>query len=228
MAKRNRAGGRKAARARQRRQQVILGGALVAIIAVLVGVLVASSGGGSAPQVPEERLQQFPALGSANAPVTIREYGAYGCSACAQWHNAGIIEQILDEYAGQVRFEYHHMPIIAPAYSQQAAEVAECTLDQGEELFWRTHDAFFRQAGPGSSQTQLISIAVAQGADVSQLRECVDSGRHDGTVTHALQQGQQLGIRATPTFFVNDQRVFQANPDTLRQIINQELATVGG
>lgn len=226
--KRDRARERKAAREQARKRQQ----RLYAAIAVVVVLVVAGAAfwviQQNAPLESTPRFELDPTLGAEDAPVTIVEYAAYGCEACAQWHESGIIEQIIEEYPGQVRFVYRDMPIISPAYSQQAAEVAQCALDQGQDTFWQVHDAIFTQASPGTSQSQLLTLAVNAGADVSDLRDCVDSGANRDTVRYDLQRGNELGIRATPTFYINDQVVFNASPDTLRTAINTELARLGG
>jgi len=226
--KRDRARQRKAAREEaQKRRNRLYGGFLIAAL-VMAGALIRLISQGNSPLEPTARFELDPILGAEDAPVTIVEYGAYGCHACAQWHEAGVIEQIIADYPGQVRFIYRDMPIISPAYSQDAAEVAQCALDQGQDVFWRVHDALFTQAGPGSDQTQLVSLAAGQGPDVGELVECVDSGTHTDTVRYDLQRGNELGIRATPTFYINDQVVFNASPDLLRTTINYELARLGG
>ena len=95
------------------------------------------------------RLELDPILGDPDAPVTLIEYGAYGCHACKYWHEEGIVEALLEEFEGQVNFVYRDIPIIVPPYSQMAAEIAQCALDQGNEQFWTMHDAIYVQAEQG-------------------------------------------------------------------------------
>ena len=102
------------------------------------------------------RLELDPILGNPDAPVTLIEYGAYGCHACKFWHEEGIVETLLEEFGGQVNFVYRDLPIIVPPYSQRAAEVAQCALDQGNEQFWTMHDAIFTQADQGKASADAL------------------------------------------------------------------------
>lgn len=222
--KRTSAKERRAERQKAKQQQrniQIIAGVVIALIVIGGGFFLS----GSNTIAFEERFEQDPILGAIDAPITLIEYGAYGCHACEAWHNQGVVEQILAEYGDAVRFIYRDMPIISPAYSQRAAEVAQCGLDQSEDLFWELHDAIFHRAQLGiSSQDEIIQLGVEEGLDGDALRECVDNDTHRNTVLYDLQRGQQLGINATPTWFINDQRIYNASPDALRSAINAELA----
>ncbi len=171
-----------------------------------------------------ERKHLDPIMGNPEAPVTLIEYGAYGCSACKFWHEQGIIEDILDEFAGQVNFVYRDMPIILPQYSQTAAEIAQCSLDQGNDQFWTMHDALFTQARQGQSSAEdMIQIAADLSLDEDALRDCFLAGTHVETVQFDHERGAALGIRGTPTFLIGDRPVFNGDPDTLRQLLQAEL-----
>jgi len=213
---------RQAERQQQQSRLVMIIGAVVLILGA--GLFILSQG--NVLQY-EERFDLDPILGNPDAPITIIEYGAYGCEACKAWHEQGIVDDILAEYNGQVNFIYRDMPIIFPAYSQRAAQVAQCGLDQGNDSFWTFHDAIFHDAQQGTaSNDDLISLGEGVGLDGNALRECVNNGTHAGTVAYDLNRGRELGINATPTWFINGERVFNANPDTLRQIINRQLSNL--
>ncbi len=171
-----------------------------------------------------ERLELDPILGNPDAPVTLIEYGAYGCHACKYWHEEGIIEALLEDFGGRVNFVYRDIPIIVPPYSQRAAEVAQCALDQGNEQFWTMHDAIYVQAEQGrASADDLIQLGGAVGLDEAALRSCYDAGTHVATVRFDHDRGAALGIRSTPTFVIGGRPIDGANPETLRQALQAEL-----
>ena len=178
----------------------------------------------SSKMVLTERKHLDPILGNPDAAVTLIEYGAYGCSACKYWHEQGIVEDILVAFDGKVNFIYRDIPIILPGYSQTAAEIAQCALDQGNDQFWLMHDALFTLARPGqSSADDMIEIGAQVGLDADALRSCFLSSIHVETVRFDHQRGEALGIRGTPTFLVGERPVFNGNPDLLRQLIQAEL-----
>jgi protein-disulfide isomerase len=208
----------------QQQSRWIMGGAVMLVVAAAL-FLILSNSGEAAPEVVDERLTLDPVLGNSDAPVTIIEYGAYGCTACQAWHRAGIIEKILAEYPGQVRFVYRDFPVIAPSYSRMAARTAQCALDQGNDVFWTFHDAIFMLADERSSQKDLIQLGVQVGLDTDALQTCVDNNTHVATVQYDEDRGRDLGLPGTPAFLVNGQHLFYASPDALRAAIEQALAS---
>jgi protein-disulfide isomerase len=221
MVKRNKPSPR---RPSQQQSRLIMGGAALVVVAVAL-FLILSNASQAAPEVVDKRLPRDPVLGNPEAPVTIVEYGAYGCTVCQAWHRAGIIEKILAEYPGQVRFVYRDFPVIAPSYSRMAARTAQCALDQGNNAFWRFHDAVFTHADARSSQGDLIQLGAQVGLDTDALQACVDNNTYAATVQSEEDQGYKLGLPGTPAFLVNGQRLFDASPDALRAAIERALSS---
>lgn len=181
---------------------------------------------GYQPPSAEEiaRYALDPILGDPDAPVTLIEYGAYGCHACKYWHEEGIVEALLEEFAGRVNFVYRDIPIIVPPYSQMAAEIAQCAFDQGNEPFWMMHDAIYTQAEQGrASADELLQLGADVGLDADALRSCYESGVHVATVRYDHDRGAALGIRSTPTFVIGGAPVADATPDLLRQLLQEAL-----
>lgn len=206
----------------RKRLQLMLVVGLIAVSTIFL-VVQSTNLGQSAEPVAEDRLQLDPIKGNPDAPVTIIEYGAYGCSACRAWHQAGIIEQILAEYPDQVRFIFRDFPVIYPTYDRMAAEIAQCALDQGEEGFWRLHDALYTTIPPGSSQNNIFQTAEQLGLNGDALRSCVEQGTHRATVQFHEDRARRLGLPGTPSFLINGQRIFSATPQILVREIEQAL-----
>ena len=102
-----------------------------------------------AQAVGPDRVEDDPFIGAANAPVTIVEYGDFGCPACRSWHNAGIMDQVRAVYGDQARLVWRDFPVIT-ARSPKAAEAAQCAYVQ--DNFWEYHDLLYESAvSPGTS-----------------------------------------------------------------------------
>ena len=216
---------RKERQQQQKRQWQTIG--IVAVILVGAFALIFTTGGlpGAAPDVAQARLDLDPILGNADAPVTIIEYGAYGCEACAEWHRRGYVTDILNEFNGQVNFTFRDLPVILPGYDRMAANVAQCALDQGEDAFWNFHNALYSSASPGrDSQDDLIDLAARIGLDGVELRECAEAGTHRRTVQYDQDRANDLNLRSTPSFVINGRVVFGASPELLRSTIQEALA----
>lgn len=215
------------ARKRQQRQQLYIIGGIVVAAALVIGIVALSNGGtGAAQAVSEERLELDPWLGPDDAPVELIEYGAYSCHACQGWHEAGIVENILEQYDGLVRFTFRDFPVISPRYDQWAAEMAQCVLDQDEEVFWLFHDALYTTHYFNSSEGELFDVAEELGADRAALRECSNQEVHQQTVQFDANRARQVGARGTPTFTVNGLTV-QGGPEAIVAAIDAQLAELG-
>ena len=167
-------------------------------------------------------LADEPALGPSTAPVTIVEYGDFGCSACQAWHRAGIRERVLARYGDQVRFVWRDFPVIT-SLSPKAAEAAQCAHDQGR--FWEYHDLLYERA-PAIRQGDLKAYAAELGLDAEQFDQCLDSGAHAGTVNQDLRDARARGLRGTPSFLMNGDAL-PAPPSFsfLQQVIDSELVS---
>jgi len=199
--------------------------ALMAFAAVgVIGFIIMSGGGiSSAPEVAADRLELDPVLGDPNAPVTITEYAAYGCHACRAWHQQHIVENILNEFPGQVNFVVRDFPVIAPAYDRMAANVAQCALDQSQDMFWALHDGLYTVLDVGASQEDILRLGERIGLDYDTLKTCAEDGTHRATVDYDLNRARDLGLPGTPSFLVNGQRLFNPNPQTLRDAVVQAI-----
>ena len=205
--------------ARERCRRLTIG---VTVIAVLVLGAFVFWPRPQAEPVGASRLVDDPALGPATAPVTIVEYGDFGCPACRAWHNAHILDRVIATYGDRVRFVWRDFPVITPQ-SPKAAEAAQCALDQGK--FWEYHDLLFARA-PAIGVNDLKAYASEIGLDTGTFNQCLDSGEHSAAVDRDLQDAIAHGFRGTPSFLVNDQPL--AGPPSfsiLQNLIEQILSS---
>ncbi|MDO9086377.1 MAG: thioredoxin domain-containing protein [Anaerolineaceae bacterium] len=152
------------------------------------------------PPVSAERLATDPYLGSENAPVTIIEYADFACSGCKLWHNAGVLEEILEQFDGQVKYVWRDNAHISSA-SRAAANAAQCAYDQGK--FWDYHDILFENP-IGFSDEGLKSYALMLDMDAEKFNTCVDQGLYMDKVVHSMNLAGEHGLSQTPSFLVNE------------------------
>ena len=202
---------------------------LLAAVGVLVIVLVAGYGlihsaqspVPSAGAPPATTTASDPSLGPVSAPVTLIEYGDFGCTTCRAWEKAGVLKAAIQEYGDQLHFVWRDFPVIT-AQSPKAAEAGRCAYDQGK--FWDYHDLLYQKA-PALSVAELKTYAGQLGLDTAVFNQCLDYGQHKGTVDAETQAAFQLGFRGTPSFLLNGQPL--VGPPSLaylEQLVNQDLA----
>jgi len=70
-----------------------------------------------------------------------------------------------------------------------------------------------------------IQYAADLELDVDTFTACLDSDRFDDFIQEDTDFSVNLGIRSTPTFFINGLAIAGAQPlDVFKQVIDQELA----
>lgn len=159
-------------------------------------------------------------IGPDDAPVQIIEYGDFGCHACRSWHNAGIKDQLLEEFGDQISIEFRHFPVIT-RQSPLAAEASQCAAEQGS--FWEFHDYIYEWTLEGAlGRDDLQFYAEAIELDQEAFNSCLESGRFQEVVQHDLRAAQDAGARGTPTFLINGQQAFpsyQSMSATIQEIL---------
>lgn len=162
-------------------------------------------------------------LGPADAKIVIREFSDFQCPYCAQFAS-GIFPQLKETLLarGDVRFEFHHLPLVSiHANAQLAAEAAECvTAANTPKDFWTFHDALFarQQAwqGLGDAQPYFVRLTRELGLSAGGVAACLNSGRYTGEVQEALRVAtEELGLNSTPTVFVGGYRMPGSQVGTL-------------
>lgn len=212
---------RKIRQRRQKQKQLNRNLSIGIAVIVLLALIVVSWPRPKTEQLSAERLEADPALGASDAPVTIIEYGDFGCPACRAWHQAGVRKQVEAEYGDQVQFVWRDFPVIT-AQSPKAAEAGQCAFDQGK--FWEYHDYVYEQ-GRSLNVSDLKTYAKNIGLDGEQFNQCLDSGQYKAKVDHNRDQAYRLGLRGTPSFVVNDQTLAGAPTyAVLKGIIDDILA----
>ncbi|HTP09111.1 MAG TPA: thioredoxin domain-containing protein [Anaerolineae bacterium] len=194
------------------------------------GVLeaIATLQAGSGQQQPSAQEQQGPQtvasnaftvrpanrLGNADAKVTIVEFADYQCPFCKRYHDTvgpDLLKQYVD--SGKVSFVYKHSAFLGQE-SIWAAQAAECAADQGK--FWEYHDLLFsKQNGENVgtfTKENLMAYAKELGLDSTQFDPCLQNDVTLQRVISDTNEGRQVGVSGTPTFFINGKPLVGAQP----------------
>ena len=177
----------------------------------------------SSGSVPEQTLfsSDDPSLGPKEAKVVIVEFGDFQCPACLQAHP--VIKELLKDYGSQVLLVWQDFPL-ADDHPQAvlAAVAAHCAGDQGK--FWEMHDELFANQNQ-ITEDELVTIVNQLGINVLVFRDCLVSGKYLKEIEEDFRLGYELGIRSTPTFFINGKMLAGAIPlNIFEQIIVAELS----
>jgi protein-disulfide isomerase len=161
------------------------------------------------------------AIGPADAPITIVEFSDYQCPFCRRWHDE-VYGPLLAAYPGKIRLVYRHFPLtsIHPD-AMSAAEAAMCAGEQ--DAYWPFHEKLFSNESLGSNT--YLQYAQELGLNMNSFESCMNDRKYQQAVDADLNFAVDLGIRSTPTFFINGLAIVGAQPlDVFKQVIDKELA----
>jgi protein-disulfide isomerase len=162
----------------------------------------------TAPSRAELERSDSPYLGSSTAPIVIVEFLDFRCPNCDA--AAPIMRHVLEKYGSKIKFIVRHFPVESthPGASRYA-EVSWCAGQQGR--FWPVLNYFFDHQTDLSdvfSQTELATVAAATELDLPTLTTCLTGSSAAATaVNRDYVDGAKFGVRGTPTFFINGEKV---------------------
>ncbi|PIP86319.1 disulfide bond formation protein DsbA [Candidatus Campbellbacteria bacterium CG11_big_fil_rev_8_21_14_0_20_44_21] len=141
-------------------------------------------------------------LGNPEADIIIVEYSDLECPFCKNFHVT--MNRIIDEYGkdGRVAWVYRHFPLVElHPKAPQESEATECAAELGgNETFWAYTNRIFEitPSNNGLDLKQLPIIAEEVGLNRAEFEECLESGRHSGTVQAQYNDAISAGGRGTP------------------------------
>ena len=167
----------------------------------------------------ELSLTDAPRKGNSNAKVEVVEFSDFQCPFCSRL--IPTIDQIYKKYQGKISLVFKAFPLSQHEKASLAHQASLCAHDQGK--FWPYHDKLF-QNQRNLERSDLEKYATELKLDITKFRQCLDSGEKFAKVQKELAEGEQAGVRSTPTLFINGLMVQGSVPqEQIEEIINEQL-----
>ncbi len=195
-------------------------------------VVVSTNSNGTVNTAPAAEVlvrPDSPTLGPADAKVTVVEFLDPECESCAAF--APTVKRVMGEF-DDARLVIRYMPF--HKNSRLAASYLEAAGEQGK--YWEMMDKMFtgqsqwgeiHGGGPQpqrpAPQVLFDKWAAELGIDVEQLKASAADRKHLDKVERDHADGRSLGVKGTPTFFVNGRRLMQLGEAGLRTMIVDEM-----
>ena len=106
----------------------------------------------------------------------------------------------------------------------KAAVAALAAESQGK--FWEFHDLLFKNYNKLNDQ-KIQEIAQAVGLNLEEYEKAKKDTAIQGRVRQDLSDGQQAGVRGTPTIFINGRRLRDRSLKGFQAAIDKELQKMG-
>lgn len=225
-----------------RKEVKILGAiAIVVIIGAVIGAnyyrssvqnerIVSNSNSNQSTASAEALIRSdSPTLGPADAKVTVVEFYDPECESCAAF--APVVKKIIKDYEGKIRLVARYMPLHPNSLS--AATFIEAAGEQGK--YWEAQEMlFYKQpewatkhgpnaGAPADINTLFKKYAGELGLDMNKMNAVFAENKYKAKTERDMKDGQTLGVRQTPTFFVNGRRLARFSEADLRALIDEEI-----
>jgi len=153
------------------------------------------------PQMPVVHVDtdKDPALGPADAGVTIIEFSDYLCPACRKAHE--VTGKIKERYKDRIRWVFKDFPLRQHKWAETAAAAAHCAGEQGK--FWEYQEILF-SSQEELNPTRLKQYAGELGLQTNLFGQCLDSGKYKSVVEGGIEAARKAGINSTPTFVIDN------------------------
>jgi protein-disulfide isomerase len=174
----------------------------------------------------------LPVRGNPSAQFTIVEFSDFQCPYCQQAYQ--VVMQVLKRHPADVRFIYKQYPLseLHP-WASLAAQISSCAARQKPAAFWKLHDAYFdRQREITPQNLQEISHAAVAGEKLDEVKwkDCIDNPASPdyqavkSALAASVKDGEPLGVRGTPTFFLNGRAINMGPPEMFDSLIEDAKA----
>ena len=174
---------------------------------------------------PKPDAKRAHTRGDEKAPVTIEEFADFQCPPCGGL--APVMKKLEEDFHGRVRVIFRHYPLPNHQHAQLAGTVAEAAGFQGR--FWEMHDMLYKNQlawhVAADARPLFNSYAQALGLDMARFAQDIGSPEAAARITADKERAALLGVKQTPTLFVNDELVpvKSLSPDGIRGLIEQAL-----
>jgi protein-disulfide isomerase len=179
-----------------------------------------------------------PTRGNKDAKVVAVNYDDFECPYCSRMHQQ-LFPTIFKEYGDKVLFVYKDYPLVEiHPWATHAAVDANCLAAQSNDAYWDYADYLHAnkkqlddEKSPEARFALLDKLALEQGqkrgVDASKLQACVKAQKDDA-VKASMKEADALGVNATPTLFVNGEKIDGALPiPQIREVLNRALKDAG-
>lgn len=195
------------------------------LLGILIGSLILIIAGAFLFSRPQKALtcselidSETHVIGDTKSSVCLVEFSDFQCPTCRDAQP--IINELIKQYGDQFVFAYRHYPLGQHPLARKAAYAAEAAGKQGK--FWEMHDALFEHQNE-LSEAKINELAQNIGLTMETFAQDINDNAIAQKVQKDYSFGSQLGINATPTFFLNGVKVELTSLNVLKAAVKKAV-----
>ena len=161
-----------------------------------------------------------PAIGPANALVTIVKASDYACPFCEQTEPT--LEQLLKDYPRQLRVVYKDF-IVHPATATVPA-LAACAAHKQGKFAELNRALWARSFGKDGSEAFMTTLATELGLDLGRFQKDMNGADCKQGLADDYAMLSAIGVSGTPSFFINGRFYAGARSiESFKVVVEDEL-----
>ena len=164
-------------------------------------------------------ISNSPFRGPADAPVAIVVFDDFECPYCAK--AVPLLKEITDKYPDKVKLVFKNFPLSIHRNSRTAALTALAANRQGK--FWELHDLLYANFNRLNPQ-KIDELAQQAGVNMEQLKKDRQDPALAKLIERDVREGTDIGVRGTPSIYVNGRQLEDRSIGAFSQLIEEELA----
>jgi protein-disulfide isomerase len=163
-----------------------------------------------------------PVKGAFAAKVTVVEFLDPECESCSAMYP--VVKKIYEEYKPDIRIVVRYMTF--HQNSKYVANILEGA--RAESKYWEALELLFETQGQWANHqnpnTDLIpEILKPLKLNIKKIIADAKAGKYDKQIAEDMEDGKKVGVRGTPTFFVNGTMLEELGYESLKNEIENKL-----
>jgi protein-disulfide isomerase len=127
---------------------------------------------------------------------------------------------VLEKYPDQVKLVFKNFPLRNHKFSMQAAIAALAAGKQGK--FWEFHDLLFKNYNH-LNEEKIKEIAQQLNLDMKKFEKDRKDPQIRAMINKDLAEGNRVGVRGTPTIFINGRLLRNRSMGGFQELIEKAL-----
>lgn len=166
--------------------------------------------------------EHSPRLGRAGAPVQVVEFLDPECESCRAFHP--YTKMLLEEFQGKVELVVRY----APFHHNSIFVIQILEAARKQNRYWETLELLFQHQPEWGShhhpRPELIWNYLPElGLNVEQIKQDMNDPAIMEMIQQEIADGKSLGVRATPTFFINGEELREFSYEGLKRQVQTAL-----
>ena len=203
---------------------------IIITIVTIVGIFVMLVASTPEPISDDAKLQYLiredsHVLGSSNITDEMVVFEDFQCPACVIYHEEF---KKIREGNPNLRYVFRHLPLVSiHPLAMATSNAVEAAGAQGK--FYEYHDVLYENHAEWSELSnekltkKLIEFAEKVGiSDIEQFKDDLSTNKYFDKIERDVSDVEKLGVNATPTVFINGQKVLNPTFENIQKLLQGE------